>query len=92
MASVNKVILVGNCGRDPEVRYLPSGQAVVEDHAVPFGEFLHLAAVLVLPALRRGDGDVADPPAAGEGARLGVLAQVADDDDLVDRCHVSLRR
>jgi single-strand DNA-binding protein len=28
MASVNKVILVGNCGRDPEVRYLPSGGAV----------------------------------------------------------------
>ncbi|MCI4441349.1 single-strand binding protein [Tibeticola sediminis] len=28
MASVNKVILVGNCGRDPEVRYMPSGQAV----------------------------------------------------------------
>src|SRR5574343_49186 len=28
MASVNKVILVGNCGRAPEIRYLPSGQAV----------------------------------------------------------------
>ena len=28
MASVNKVSLVGTCGRDPEVRYLPSGQAV----------------------------------------------------------------
>ncbi len=28
MASVNKVILMGNCGRDPEIRYLPSGQAV----------------------------------------------------------------
>ncbi|MEO5672224.1 MAG: single-stranded DNA-binding protein [Ramlibacter sp.] len=28
MASVNKVIIVGNCGRDPEVRYLPSGSAV----------------------------------------------------------------
>jgi single-strand DNA-binding protein len=28
MSSVNKVILLGNCGRDPEVRYLPSGQAV----------------------------------------------------------------
>ena len=28
MASVNKVILVGNLGRDPEVRYLPSGEAV----------------------------------------------------------------
>ncbi|HQU14981.1 MAG: single-stranded DNA-binding protein [Chromatiales bacterium 21-64-14] len=25
---VNKVILVGNLGRDPEVRYLPSGSAV----------------------------------------------------------------
>jgi single-strand DNA-binding protein len=28
MSSVNKVIIIGNCGRDPEIRYLPSGQAV----------------------------------------------------------------
>jgi single-strand DNA-binding protein len=28
MASVNKVILVGNLGRDPEIRYLPSGEPV----------------------------------------------------------------
>jgi single-strand DNA-binding protein len=28
MASVNKVILMGNCGRDPEIRYMPSGGAV----------------------------------------------------------------
>jgi single-strand DNA-binding protein len=28
MASVNKVILVGNLGKDPEVRYMPSGEAV----------------------------------------------------------------
>lgn len=28
MASVNKVILVGNLGADPEMRYLPSGDAV----------------------------------------------------------------
>lgn len=28
MAGVNKVILVGNAGRDPEVRYLPSGGSV----------------------------------------------------------------
>jgi len=28
MASVNKVILVGNLGADPEVRYTPSGRAV----------------------------------------------------------------
>ena len=28
MASVNKVIIVGNLGADPETRYLPSGDAV----------------------------------------------------------------
>src|SRR5262247_834334 len=28
MASVNKVIVIGNLGRDPEVRYTPSGAAV----------------------------------------------------------------
>lgn len=28
MASVNKVILIGNLGSNPEVRYTPSGQAV----------------------------------------------------------------
>lgn len=28
MASVNKVILVGNLGADPDVRYTPGGQAV----------------------------------------------------------------
>ncbi|MBC7729037.1 MAG: single-stranded DNA-binding protein [Microbacteriaceae bacterium] len=28
MASVNKVTLIGNLGRDPEVRYAPSGSAI----------------------------------------------------------------
>ncbi|MEO6023477.1 MAG: single-stranded DNA-binding protein [Burkholderiales bacterium] len=28
MASLNKVMLIGNLGADPEVRYLPSGDAV----------------------------------------------------------------
>lgn len=28
MASVNKVILVGNLGKDPELRYMPNGDAV----------------------------------------------------------------
>jgi len=28
MASVNKAILVGNLGKDPEVRYMPNGEAV----------------------------------------------------------------
>ena len=30
MASVNKVILLGNLGADPEVRYTSNGQAVTE--------------------------------------------------------------
>jgi single-strand DNA-binding protein len=28
MASVNKVIILGNLGRDPEIRYMPSGDAI----------------------------------------------------------------
>jgi single-strand DNA-binding protein len=28
LASVNKVILLGNTGKDPEIRYLPSGMAI----------------------------------------------------------------
>ncbi len=28
MASVNKVILVGSLGKDPEVKYMPNGEAV----------------------------------------------------------------
>lgn len=28
MASVNKVILIGNLGKDPEIKYTPSGMAV----------------------------------------------------------------
>ena len=28
MASVNKVIVLGNLGKDPEVRHLPNGDAV----------------------------------------------------------------
>lgn len=28
MASINKVIIVGNLGKDPETRYMPSGDAV----------------------------------------------------------------
>jgi len=30
MATLNKVLLIGNLTRDPEVRYLPSGKAVAE--------------------------------------------------------------
>lgn len=30
MASVNKVLLIGNLGKDPEVRFTPSGRAVAK--------------------------------------------------------------
>jgi single-strand DNA-binding protein len=30
MRGVNKAILIGNLGKDPELRYLPSGQAVTK--------------------------------------------------------------
>lgn len=30
--SINKVILIGNLGADPEIRYTPSGQAVTKVH------------------------------------------------------------
>ena len=30
MASVNKVIIIGNLGRDPETRYMPDGGAVTK--------------------------------------------------------------
>lgn len=28
MASLNKVMIIGNCGKDPEMRFTPSGKAV----------------------------------------------------------------
>ena len=34
MASVNKVTLIGNLGRDPETRYMPEGGAVTNITAV----------------------------------------------------------
>jgi len=30
MGSLNKVIIMGNLGQDPDVRYMPSGTAVVQ--------------------------------------------------------------
>ena len=33
MSSICKVIIVGNLGKDPEIRYLPSGEAVATEEA-----------------------------------------------------------
>ena len=66
MASVNKVILVGNCGRDPEMRYLPSGQAV--------------ANVSIATSSRRKDKNSGEKREATEWHRVcffGKLAEIA---------------
>ena len=47
MASVNKVILVGNLGRDPEVRYLPSGDAVANIAIATSSKYKNKAGELV---------------------------------------------
>ena len=39
MASVNKVIIVGNVGRDPETRYMPSGDAVTNISVATFDRY-----------------------------------------------------
>jgi hypothetical protein len=64
------------------------GQPAVEHQAVPFGRLAHLAALLVLPLVGGGDGHVADLVAAREGAGFRVAAEIADEDDFVDGCHV----
>jgi hypothetical protein len=43
MATVNKVILVGNCGRDPDIRYLPNSNSF----GVTYEE-IHIAEVYQL--------------------------------------------
>lgn len=47
MASVNKVILVGNLGRDPEVRYMPSGDAVANIAIATSSKYKNKAGELV---------------------------------------------
>ncbi|MGK2953901.1 MAG: single-stranded DNA-binding protein [Thiobacillus sp.] len=47
MASVNKVILVGNLGRDPEMRYLPSGEAVANLAIATADKFKNKAGEMV---------------------------------------------
>jgi single-strand DNA-binding protein len=64
MASVNKVILVGNCGRDPEIRYLPSGQAV--------------ANVSVATSTRRKDKNTGESVESTEWHRVTFYDRLAE--------------
>ncbi len=40
MAGINKAILIGNLGRDPEVRYTPDGTAVANTTTINTGHDL----------------------------------------------------
>ncbi|MDI9334171.1 MAG: single-stranded DNA-binding protein [Cytophagales bacterium] len=64
MASVNKVILMGNCGRDPEVRYLPSGAAV--------------ATVTLATSMRRKDKTTGEMVEETQWHRLNFFDRLAE--------------
>src|SRR5204862_5706462 len=60
-------------------------EALVEDHdAVPLGALLALARGAVAPALRGGEVQIGDADAVLGRADLGVAAEIADQDHLVD--------
>jgi hypothetical protein len=65
------------------------GQALVIDHhTVPLGLFLALARGLVVPGVTGGDGKIGYLGSRLQGPHLRILAQVADQDHLVDAaCH-----
>src|SRR5690606_27626062 len=60
------------------------GQAAEELHPVPLGAFLHLPGLLVLPGFGGGHAERGDLAAALGVLDVGVVAEVADEDDLVD--------
>lgn len=66
MASVNKVILVGNLGADPETRYLPSGDAVTNVRLATTDRFKDKAS-----------GDMKEMTEWHRVAFFGRLAEVA---------------
>ena len=64
MASVNKVILLGNCGRDPEVRYQSSGAAI--------------ASVTLATSTRRKDKTTGEMVEDTQWHRLSFFDRVAE--------------
>jgi single-stranded DNA-binding protein len=73
MASFNKVILLGNVTRDPEIRYTPKGTAVTElgmamnrVYTTESGEKREAGAV---PAEAGGESEEGDRPARTSGGK-----------------------
>jgi hypothetical protein len=65
------------------------GKAAEERDAVPLGGFLLLAARLVFPRFRGRDADVRHRIAARQVFGFRVSAEIANDDHLVHRSHVT---
>lgn len=65
MASINRVILLGNVGRDPELRYTPDGQAVAN------------FSLCTNERVKRGT-EVVDEPTWHKIAAFGRIAEVAE--------------
>lgn len=62
---------------------------VQNDNPVSFGEFFAFATRLVSPALGRGEAEIGNRAPVGRSANIGVLADVSDEADLVQRGHVN---
>ena len=66
MASVNKCIIVGNLGRDPEIRYLPSGDAIT-----------NIAVATSFKSKDRNTGEAKEQTEWHRIAFFGRLAEIA---------------
>ena len=66
MASVNKVIIVGNLGADPETRYMPSGDAVTNIRVATTDRFKD-----------KGSGEMREATEWHRIAFFGRLAEIA---------------
>ncbi|AXA93462.1 single-stranded DNA-binding protein [Massilia sp. YMA4] len=64
MASVNKVIIVGNLGRDPEIRYMPSGDAI--------------ANIAVATSFRSKDKNTGEQKETTEWHRISFFGRLAE--------------
>jgi single-strand DNA-binding protein len=64
MASVNKCIIVGNLGRDPEIRYLPSGDAI--------------ANIAVATSYRKKDANTGEQKELTEWHRISFFGRLAE--------------
>src|SRR5579863_7451361 len=66
------------------------GQTAEERNAMPLGHFLEIAGLLVLVAVSGREPDVRDGVPARQITHFRIGAEIADENDLVDGCHVFL--